>query len=73
MARARVRRRYDFNFGFYLQRLEGADEAGGGAAPTKLRQIWHFRAPSEAMRLVWAEKLTIATHWAAQELAAGRM
>ena len=51
---------YDFSWGFYLQRVDGAadDESG------RRQRHWHFRAPTEALRLAWTEKLIGAIRWA---------
>ena len=67
---------YDFTWGFFLERRDvstptgvasTSDERGSGDA--RHQRCWHLRAPSEALRLAWADKLIRASRWAAEQQA----
>ena len=57
---------YDYNWGFYLQR-RASDADGLALGLSEKRHHWHLRAPSEALRLAWTEKLLHASRWAARQ------
>ena len=62
---------YDFMWGFILEQRDPAPlgrprQSSDIKGPID-RQRWHLRAPSEALRLAWADKLIRASRWAVEQ------